>query len=138
MKAFVLDCSVTMGWLFKDQVTPYTEAVLRMLNRAQALTPSIWPLEVINALVVAERRGRINDIHIIRFTNILKSLSVAVQPNSLKATISDILPLAREHKLSSYDAAYLELAMREGLPLATRDDRLKAAAKRIGLTIVAA
>lgn len=133
---FVLDCSVTMSWCFADESDHYSDAVLDLLSGTEALVPSIWSLEVVNVLVVAERRKRINKSQAMRLVELLQSLPVVIDASTAKRAMGPIHSLAREHELSSYDAAYLELAIREGLPLATRDDHLIKAAKHCGLEIL--
>lgn len=133
---FVLDCSVTMSWCFADESDHYSDAVLDLLLGTEALVPSIWPLEVVNVLVVAERRKRINKAQAMRLVELLQSLPVVIDISTPERAMGPIHSLAREYKLSSYDAAYLELAMREGLPLATRDDQLTKVAKRCGVEIL--
>ena len=125
---FVLDCSITMSWCFADEADGYADA--------EAVVPSIWPLEVANVLIVAERRQRINGAQLARLVELPRSLPVIVDGVTLDRVMGAVLMLAREHKLSSYDAAYLELAMREGIPLASRDERLIEAAHRCGVPLV--
>jgi len=132
---FVLDCSVAMAWCFADETNPYTEAVLQDLADVGAVVPSIWPLEMANVLLVAERRKRISKAQSRRFVELLQSLPIAVDDVSAARVWDGVLSLAREQQLSAYDAAYLELAMREGLPLATADNALKRAAKRCGVVV---
>ncbi len=133
---FVLDCSITMAWCFADEADEYADAVLDLLLGAEALVPAVWPLEVANVLLVAERRERINEAQLARLVELLRSLPVVVDSGTLDRVMGAVLPLAREHKLSAYDASYLELAMREGIPLASRDDRLIEAAYRCGVPLV--
>lgn len=125
---FVVDNSIVMSWCFQDEANPYADAVLDSLSEAAALVPSIWPLEVINVLLVAERKKRITEANSVRFTELLSQLPIVVEYEKLERIMNDILALARVNKLSSYDASYLGLAMRKGLPLATLDKRLKQAA----------
>ena len=135
MTGFVLDCSVAMAWCFADETNSYTEAVLQDLADTGAVVPSIWPLEMVNVLLVAERRKRISKAQSRRFVELLQSLPIAVDDVSASRIWDGVLSLAREQQLSAYDAAYLELAMREGLPLATADNALKRAAKRCGVVV---
>jgi predicted nucleic acid-binding protein len=107
-----------------------------MAPGAEALVPAIWPLEVATCLLVAKRRKRINEAQLARLVELLRSLPVIVDRGTLDRVMGAVLPLAREYKLSAYDAAYLELAMREGIPLASRDDRLVEAAHRCGAPLV--
>ncbi len=130
---FVLDASVTLAWCFEDEAGPYADAVLERFTEATALAPIIWPLEVGNALVVAERRGRVTAADTARFLNLLRQLPIVVEGETASRLFGEILALAREHRLSTYDAAYLDLAMRSGLPLATQDTALREAAARCGV-----
>lgn len=125
-----------MAWCFGDQADAYTYAVLDGLRTSEALVPSIWPLEVANALVVAERRKRLPEADTSKFLAFLDDLPVVVDQETTRRALGPILSLAREQNLSSYDAAYLELAMRQGLPLATRDEGLKKAARAVGVGLL--
>ncbi len=132
---FVLDASVVLAWCFEDEAGPYADAVLERFVEDIALAPIIWPLEVSNALVVAERRGRITMADAARFLNLLRQLPIAVEGETPSRIFGEILALAREHRLSTYDAAYLDLAMRSGLALATQDTALREAAVRCGVKV---
>lgn len=134
--AFVVDASVTMSWCFADEATPYTEAVLTRLDGESAIVPTIWPLEVANVLLVAERRGRLTKAQTARLTAILRAMPISIDHTDVLVVLGPVLALGREHHLSAYDASYLELAMREGLPLATQDERLRTAASRAGAALV--
>ena len=129
MSRFVLDCSVTMTWCFENEVDEYGDAVLDALDGNTALVPALWPVEVVNVLVVAERRKRLTRADSMRFLHFLSDLPLVVDDPIPLRHQGMLLALARENKLSGYDAAYLHLAMRERLPLATRDVALRAAAK---------
>ena len=118
-KNFVLDGSVTMVWGFEDEADEYAEAILERMPDLQAHVPSLWPLEVANALLVGERRRRITSAETARFLAILGAFPITVDDQTIAHTWTDTMHLARAHNLSSYDAAYLELAIRLGLPLAT-------------------
>ena len=133
---FVVDNSVVMSWCFKDEENQYADSVLDRLTDATALVPSIWPLEVINVLLVAERRKRISEADSVRFTTLLLQLPIVVEHESLEPMMKDLLTLARVHNLSSYDASYLDLAMRNGLPIATLDKKLIEAATAIDVKIL--
>ncbi len=135
MRGFVLDASVTLAWAFREELNAYTRGVLKQLQQSQAWVPSLWPLEVANALLVAERRGRLNRVEMQRFLTFLQELPIAVEPLLRNRAFGNLIPLAREQGLSVYDAAYLDLAMRLGLPLATQDGALRAAASRVGVAI---
>ncbi len=133
---FVVDNSVAMAWCFEDEANPYTESVLDRLQADEAVVPSIWPLEAANVLLLAERRQRISEADLARLIVVLRSLPIAVSDISLDAATGGALSLARANRLTAYDTAYLDLAMREGLPLATQDAELAAAARRVGVTLV--
>jgi len=135
---FVLDCSVTMSWCFEDEQDSYATAILDMLGPSQGVTPSMWPLEVANVLLVGERRNRLTRAASSRFLALLASLPLTIDETAPVQILDKILALARQHDLSSYDAAYLELAMREGLPIATLDEKLRRAAQSSGIAIVGA
>jgi predicted nucleic acid-binding protein len=130
-RRFVVDTSVVMAWCFKDEGTPYADRVLESLTAASALVPPIWPLEVVNVLLAAERRKRLTEADSLRFITLLNQLPIRVElPSSTESLMIRILPMARKYGLSSYDASYLDLAMRNGLPLATLDKKLQAAATK--------
>ena len=103
----------------------------------QAHVPGLWPLEVANALLVGERRGRTTAADAAHFLAILSAFPITVDDETVARAWADTMHLARAHNLSAYDAAYLELAMRRGLPLATLDDKLKAAAVAVGVPLFA-
>lgn len=131
---FVLDCSVTMAWCFEDEASEYADAVLRHLETEDALVPTLWHLEVLNVLLVAERRGRITPQQRHDFLNLL-SLLTSIDTDLLNTSISDtaVLELALQFNLSIYDAVYLALAITQQIPLATQDKKLKQAAQACGL-----
>lgn len=134
-KNFVLDGSVTMVWGFEDEADEYAEAILERMPDLQAHVPSLWPLEVANALLVGERRRRITSAETARFIAILGAFPITVDDQTVAHAWSDTMHLARAHNLSSYDAAYLELAIRFGLPLAALDGKLKTAAGAMGVPL---
>lgn len=133
MTRFVLDCSVAMAWCFEDECDSFADAALEALVESEAWVPSIWPLEVANVLLVAERRGRLAPADSARFLELLGGLPIVVDASGPRAVHGPVLELGRRTGLSAYDASYLELAMRLGAPLATRDDRLRAAAAANGV-----
>jgi predicted nucleic acid-binding protein len=133
--AIVLDASVTLAWCFRDEPSDYAERVLASLADEQAFAPSIWLLEVTNALLVAERRGRLSEADVVQVRDILTKLAIQVDESQMDEVLGQTLHLAREQGLSVYDASYLRLAMREGLPLATQDQRLRLAAERVGVPL---
>lgn len=136
MTAFVLDNSVTMRWCFEDALTPYAEAVLdQLLVGRQAHVPVLWLYEVVSVLAKAERRASITADTAHGFLEDLRSLDIAVDDESSGHIFGDVHRLAVEHGLSGYDAAYLELAIRRGLPLSTLDEDLQKAARTAGVEL---
>ena len=133
---FVVDNSVVMSWCFKDETNKYADTVLDRLKEATAVVPSIWPLEVVNVLLVAERQKRLSESDSIRFITLLSQLPIMVEPERPEKMMKELLALARANNLSSYDASYIDLAMRRGFPIATLDNRLIEAARRIDVPIL--
>lgn len=131
--AFVMDCSLTVAWFFEDETDAYAQAVEDSLPSATAIVPTLWPMEVANALLMGERRKRATEAKVTTFLGLLKSLPIALDDETTSRAWQESIHLARMHQLSVYDATYLELALRHGLPLATLDDRLKAAASTAGV-----
>lgn len=131
--AFVLDTSVTMAWCFEDETTPYTETILERLQVEKALVPGIWPLEVINVLLVAERKARLTPAQADAFLESLGELPISVQDTPWPDKFTPLLLRGRLTYLSAYDAAYLDLALRGGWPLATHDRKLQEAAQLLGV-----
>lgn len=134
---FVVDASVALAWCFEDEITPFTEAMLERTRLNGAVVPVHWPLEMANALLIGERRQRLTEAKAASLAHILGELPIAVDDGAISGALTAVLALGRLHGLSAYDAAYLELAAREGLPLATRDARLRDAAARVGVPLLA-
>ena len=136
MNLFVVDCSVAMSWCFEDEKTPEGDAILDSLlqDERKALVPSLWHLEVVNVLSIAERHKRISTAKVILFLNLLSELPIRVDENLQDP--QTLFFLSRTYGLSSYDTAYLSLALKEQIPLATLDKKLKAAAKLAGIPVV--
>lgn len=131
----VVDASIALAWCFPDETSDYADGVLVALEGKTMVVPAVWSLEIANAVLVGERRKRLNQPEIKQFTMLLESLSVIQEAGSLANDINDVLPLARTHGLSAYDAAYLELSIRHNAPLATLDDKLQKAAIAAGINI---
>lgn len=136
MSRLVLDCSMTMRWCFEDESDGAADAVLDALLEWTAWVPAIWPLEVANVLLVAERRHRLTPADSARFVELLAGLPITVDLTGQHLAHGRVLDLARRAVLSAYDASYLELAMRLGVPLATADDRLREAADASGVPLM--
>lgn len=130
---FVLDTSAAIAWCFEDEQTPASAALMARLESDHAVVPPLWYWEVSNALLMAERRKRIDAVSAERFLRLLERLPIETDERCVDEAFRDARTLARTHKLASYDAAYLELANRLSLPLATRDDALIKAAKAAGV-----
>jgi predicted nucleic acid-binding protein len=132
-----LDASVALAWSFKDEVSPYAAFIVRSVKNARAVAPIIWPLEVNNALISRVRRGKVDELIAYRIRNTLGRLPVDIDSEIAIASLGlRILRLGIDHGLSAYDASYLELAMRRGIPLATQDERLMRAAGAAGIDIL--
>lgn len=136
---FVLDCSLTMAWCFGDEACPvYNELQDWLVEGQRAFAPMLWPLEVGNVLLVAERRKRITASASARFLAILAALPIEVESRTISLSIGNTLGLAKQYGLALYDTTYLELAMRLGLPLATLDKGLRKAATAAGVLLLPA
>ena len=127
---------MTLSWAFRSESTPFTVSVLKSLETVQAVVPAMWPFEVASVLVTAERRGRMDMSAQAAFLEKLRLLPIVIERRPATWLAQQILPLARAYKLSAYDAAYLELALREGLPLATLDGELRLAARAASVALV--
>jgi predicted nucleic acid-binding protein len=133
---FVLDASMTLSWALEGESTPFTVAVRKSLETVHAVAPALWAFEVASVLGAAERRGRMNAAAQAAFLKRLRLLPISIEYRPAAWLVQQILPLARTYKLSAYDAAYLELAIRDALPLATLDDDLRRAACAAGVALV--
>ena len=126
---FVLDASIAACWAFDDEDHPVAALALERVRTDEARVPSLWWFEVRNTLIVSERRGRLTESDTATFLRWLAHIRVSVDRSPVEA---DVLALARHRRLTVYDSAYLELARREGAPLATLDAALATAARRTG------
>ncbi len=133
MSEFVLDCSVAVAWLFEDEARPETDALLDRTMESGALVPGLWRLEIGNVLSQAERRKRIDAAKVASYVDVLAELPIAMDAETEERALREILALARKEHLTTYDAAYLEIAMRRGIPLATLGKALLRAARRVGV-----
>jgi predicted nucleic acid-binding protein len=125
-----------MAWCFESETSPYSEGILERVRDEGAITSSVWPLEVANTLLVAERSGRSSAEHSLGFSRLLAELPIRVVAAQAADIVEVVLALGREYGLSAYDATYLRLAMKEGLPLSTLDKRLTRACGRAGVALV--
>ena len=134
--SFVLDNSVTMRWFFGDgkpQELVYAGKVLDAMKDANAFVPVTWELEVANVIARAEAKALVTEARSGAFLEMLEGVDIEVDAATFTHALSDTLQLARRYKLSAYDASYLELALRSGIPLATLDKDLQNAAKKAGV-----
>ena len=134
--AFVLDCSITMAWCFGDEATASAFAVLDRLGTETAVVPSHWFLEVANVLTMAEKRKRMTVPATTEFLKLLGALDIEIDNVTVDRVFPHVLPLCRKYSLTSYDAAYLELAIRRQLPLASLDNELRAGAKQARIEVL--
>jgi len=139
----VLDASITMCWLFRDgkpAERAYALGILDVMKRpeARALVPVTWGLEVSNVISRAESRGLLKEAQSEAFLEMLEGVDIGADTATFSKALSDTLQIARRYRLSAYDASYLELALREGLPLATLDEALQKAAIKAGVKRIAA
>ena len=135
MTGVVVDASVALAWCFPDEGSNEADNVLLALDSLSILVPAIWSLEVTNGILVGERSKRLHQPEIQRFSTLLQNLSIIQDAQSAEENLTNVLPLAREYGLSAYDAAYLEISLRHGAPLATLDQKLMKAARRAGARI---
>jgi predicted nucleic acid-binding protein len=133
---FVLDASIALAWCFRDEADEAADRILDRLEGEDAVVPSIWPLEVANGLRTAERHGRLEPADTRHHREVLMALPVAVEPVGLGEALGDIADLARLLDLTAYDAAYVALAARRGIPLATADERLRRASAQAGVDVL--
>lgn len=134
--SFVLDASIAAAWAFVDETTEYSEAVQMRLETDIAVVPHLWFSEVANVILSAERRGRLDEARTAQFLFLLRELPVEVAQAGSRDQMSRLVHLGRTYHLTSYDATYLDLAMQEGLPLATLDNALRTAAAHSGVRLV--
>jgi len=135
---WVLDASVALAWCFPDESSPAADHLLDLMaDGAKAIVPGIWPFEVANALLAAERRKGISMAQVTAALRNFSLLPIAIDAVQVESVFGDVLAVARQGRLIEYDAAYLELALRETLPLATLDDQLRRAARNAGISLVA-
>ncbi len=135
---FVLDASVTMSWLLADgkpSSRSYAQVVLEAMKQpeTQAEVPVTWGLEVANVIGRAEAKGFVLEAQSKAFLEMLSGVQIVVDQATFSRALGETLNLARRYRLSSYDASYLELAMRAGISIATLDDELAKAALRAGV-----
>ncbi len=132
---FVLDASVTMSWCYEDENAEAGRSILRRLREQRGIVPVIWRYEVANALLVGERRRRIEPKQLSRFLDLLESLDLEVEREVTPRPGQEMM-VGRRYGISAYDASYLQTAMTRSLPLATFDRRLSSAAESAGVSLI--
>jgi predicted nucleic acid-binding protein len=132
----VVDASIALTWCFEDEVSKATEAIVAQVDDDGAIVPTLWRLEIANALLAAERRGRLDRQGVERRLALLAALPIAIDADTDARAWNDTILLARAERLTLYDAAYLELAIRRTAELASLDRDLRRAAKRMGVAIL--
>ena len=133
---FVVDASVVMTWCFEDEKSRYADRVLDHLTSAIAIVPPVWSLEVTNVLLVAERKGRLSRADSVRFMTLLQTLPIVIEEQSRDAVFGPVFAFAADNGLTSYDASYLQIAMREGVAIATLDKAMRRAAGKMDVPVL--
>ena len=133
----VIDSSMALTWCFEDEASAQTDALFERVRDDGAVVPALWHLELANVLLHAEKRGRIAPADVATLLKLISELPITTDHETAMRAWREVIALARAENLTAYDAAYLELAVRRGLPLSTRDVALIGAARRIGVTVLA-
>ena len=136
MNRLVLDADIALGWCFVDAADGYSDGVLEALKEVSALVPAHWMLEVTNVMLAAQKRSRLTEAEATRFVELLRRLPIETDGETAMRAADTTRALARTHGISTYEAAYLELAIRQAAPLATRNPALQSAARRSGALLV--
>lgn len=131
----VVDSSIALTWCFEDEASTETDELFRQVRDDGAIVPGLWHLELANVLLQAEKRGRITASDVTMRLGLIAELPIAVDQETTSRAWREILAVARAQSLTTYDATYLELALRRGVPLLTRDDALAGAAKRVRVAV---
>jgi predicted nucleic acid-binding protein len=132
----VIDASVAVAWCFEDEASPAMDAIADQIREDGGMVPALWLLEVANVLLQAEKRGRITMADVTLRLDLIKALPVQIDPETTERVWRDTIALARNYGLTVYDAVYLELAIRLGIPLATKDKALGVACQRAGVGVL--
>lgn len=130
---FVLDCSVALAWCLEDESNEYADNLLDLLIDQQAIVPSLWHLEVMNVLLMAQRRGRVEQGKIPLILQTLSNLPISTDKREIDINDESFINFANQYQLTSYDATYLYLAKREKIPVATLDKKMQQVAIELGL-----
>lgn len=135
MNALVVDASIALAWYFKDEESALAMAAFEASNSMRVVVPPHWYFEVSNGMLMGERRGRMEPTDVGPFVSRLSDLMIDIDDAIVSSAMTQILPIARDYRLTVYDALYLELAGRHALPLATLDADLASAARRVGVAL---
>jgi predicted nucleic acid-binding protein len=134
--SFVVDSSVALAWCFADEATPARLRLYERMKDESVAVPGLWFIEITNVLAISERKGRITAVKVNEFISLIDRFKLEIDAEAPERAFADILPLCRSHQLTSYDAVYLDLALRRQLPLATLDEPLRKAAKKLGVKLL--
>jgi predicted nucleic acid-binding protein len=134
--AIVLDASLALAWALPDEASTYSDALLHRIAASGAVVPVLWLHEIANGLLMAQKRGRYSAAQRMAFIEELLRLPIEIEAPGARAVLDGQAALAERYGLTAYDAAYLDLAMRQGLPLATQDKAMKAAAAKAGVPVL--
>jgi len=136
--SFVVDSSVALAWCFRDEATPATRALLQRMGGETALVPAWWFLELTNVIALAERKRRITLEKVAEFIALIQGFDLEIDEEGARRAFTHLLPFCRTYQLTSYDALYLDLALRRQVPLATLDEPLRKAAEKLGVKLLGA
>lgn len=136
MTSFVLDSSIALAWCFADEATPASSRLFDRMADESAAVPSLWFIEMTNILALSERKRRIEPAKVAEFIAIIAGFDLEIDNEAHSRAFTDLLPLCRSDQLTSYDAVYLDVAIRRQLPLATLDEPLRKAAKKHGVKLL--
>jgi predicted nucleic acid-binding protein len=132
----VVDASIALSWCFREEAAPATDAIYGRVRDTGAIVPGIWHLELGNALLQAEKRGRITEGSVSGRLELFRQLPIVTDAETTARAWHETLVLAKAEGLTTYDACYLELALRLGVTLASKDDALRGVASRLGVPIL--
>lgn len=135
MSEVVIDSSIALTWFFDDEASPETDRLFERVRDDGAIVPGLWHLELSNVLLQAEKRGRISAGDVMTRLELIAELPILVDQETTPRAWREVLAMARTEGLTTYDATYLELAARRGLPLLTKDNELAEAARRLGVAV---
>jgi predicted nucleic acid-binding protein len=132
----VIDSSIALTWCFEDEASPESDKLFERVRDDGAVVPGLWHLELGNILLQAEKRGRIGAGDVAVRLDLIAELPISVDHETTARAWREILTMARAEGLTTYDATYLELAVRRGLPLLTKDNELARVARRLGVEVL--